>query len=36
LVHYEGDPSPGIFLVPLGGLLVIVAVAMHLPSAWRR
>lgn len=35
LQHYEGDPGPGIFLVPPGALLVLAAVAREAAAAWR-
>lgn len=36
LQHYEGDPGPGIFLAPIGALLLLVAVVMQTAVAWRR
>lgn len=35
LHHYEGDPGPGIFLVPPGALLVLGAVALEAVACWR-
>jgi hypothetical protein len=32
--HYEGDPGLGIFLAPLGALILLVAVAIQVRSAW--
>jgi hypothetical protein len=32
--HSEGDPSQGILLVPLGALLLFLAVALIIWSAW--
>ncbi len=34
LSHSEGDPSQGILLVPLGALLLFLAVALIIWSAW--
>jgi hypothetical protein len=34
--HYEGDPGLGIFLAPLGGLLLLDAVLVQTRSAWAR
>jgi hypothetical protein len=36
LVHYEGDPGPGIFLVPIGALFLLYAVGLHAAAAWKR
>jgi hypothetical protein len=36
LSHYEGDPGIGIFLAPLGGLVLLYAVAIQTLSAWGR
>lgn len=36
LVHYEGDPGPGIFLVPVGALVLLYAVGLHARAAWKR
>lgn len=33
--HPEGDPSLGIFLVPLGAVLVIAAIAAQALASWR-
>jgi hypothetical protein len=33
--HPEGDPSIGIFLAPVGGLLVLYPVAVQAIAAWR-
>ncbi|HYH97510.1 hypothetical protein [Hyalangium sp.] len=33
--HPEGDPSFGIFLAPVGGLLVLYAVALQAIAVWR-
>jgi hypothetical protein len=34
--HPEGDPGIAIFLVPLGAVAILVAVAMQTVAAWRR
>ena len=34
--HYEGDPGLGIFLAPLGALLLLYAVVIQTRSAWAR
>ena len=36
LFHYEGDPGIGIFVAPLGALLLLYAVAVQTRSAWAR
>jgi hypothetical protein len=36
LVHYEGDPGPGIALVPIGGLFLLYGVGSQALAAWRR
>ncbi len=33
--HPEGDPSIGIFLAPVGGLLLLYPVAVQALAAWR-
>jgi len=35
LVHHEGEPGAGIFLVPIGALFVIAAVGAQCAAAWR-
>lgn len=34
-IHPEGDPGVGIFLVPIGALAILYAVAMHARAAWQ-
>jgi hypothetical protein len=34
--HYEGDPGFGIFLAPVGGLLLLLPVAEQARGAWTR
>ena len=36
IAHYEGDPGVGIFLAPLGALLLLVAVGLQMRAAWTR
>src|SRR5262245_27402628 len=36
LFHYEGDPGLGIFLAPIGGLLLLYPVALQTRRAWSR
>ena len=33
--HYEGDPGPGIFLAPIGALMLLYPVALQARAAWR-
>lgn len=35
LFHPEGDPGAGIFLAPVGALLIVYAVGLHALAAWR-
>jgi hypothetical protein len=35
LAHTESDPSPGVLLVPVGALLLFLAVVIILGSAWQ-
>ena len=34
LYHFEGDPGVGIFLAPLGGMLLLFPVALQVRGAW--
>ncbi|HEX6737115.1 MAG TPA: hypothetical protein VF310_02475 [Vicinamibacteria bacterium] len=34
--HSEGDPGPGILLVPVGAVAIAVALALQARAAWRR
>lgn len=36
LIHYEGDPGVGIFLVPIGAILILYTVGLQALAAWRR
>jgi hypothetical protein len=33
ILNYEGDPSPGVVLVPIGALLMVVALVRVLRAA---
>lgn len=35
IAHPEGDPSIGIFLAPVGALLVLYTIAVQMRAAWR-
>lgn len=36
LSHPEGDPGIGIFLVPIGALLLLYTIGSHAMAAWRK
>lgn len=35
VAHPEGDPGIGIFLVPLGALLLLYTIGLHMLAAWK-
>ncbi len=36
LVHFEGDPGIGVFLSPIGAILILLVAALQTKAAWQK